>query len=84
MMDTRLRAKVIIPTLLFLAVTLPALVIPIVTGHEADPAPPPGDETAGANPLDWETDGASRNFDWRVTSDEVSERLDQYLGIESP
>ncbi len=80
MMDTRVRAKVIIPTLLFLAVTLPALLIPIVTGHEADPAPTPVDETVGVNPLDWETDGAPRNFDWRVTSDEVAERLDQYLG----
>jgi hypothetical protein len=84
MMDTRIRAKVIIPTLLFLALVLPALLIPIATGHDSDPAPPPVDETAGANPLDWETDGASRNFYWRVTPDEVSERLDQYLGGESP
>ncbi len=84
MMDTKIRAKVIIPTLLFLALTLPALLIPIVTGHEADPAPPPVDETAGAHPLDWGTDGATNDFEWRVPQDEVAARLDQYLGIENP
>ncbi len=83
-MDMRVRAKVIIPTLLFMAVTLPVLLIPIATGNRVDPASTPVDDTAGAHPLDWGTDGATNDFEWRVPQDEVAARLDQYLGIENP
>ncbi len=83
-MDMRVRAKVIIPTLLFLAVTLPVLLIPIATGNRTDSALTPVDETAGPHPLDWGTDGATNEFEWRVPQDEIAARLDQYLGIENP
>jgi len=78
-MDMRIRARVLIPAVLFLAVALPAVVIPTATGHDAGPA----SSQIGANqtdPLKYETNWTPGDFDGQVTSDDVNQCLECYLG----
>ena len=79
-MDVRVRARVLIPTLLFMLVALPALLVPTVAGHEAGPSPAPQGDAGEADPLKRETDWTPRNFEWRVTSSEINEYLESYIG----
>jgi len=78
-MDTRVRARVLIPVALFVAVAIPALLIPTALGHDAGTAPcrtGVGEDS----PLNWETEWTLRSFDGRITPEEVSECLECYLG----
>ena len=78
-MDMRVRAKVLIPVALFVAVAIPALVIPTAAGHDAGPAP----SQAGASqtdPLQWGANETTRDFDGQVTPEEVGQCLECYLG----
>ncbi len=79
-MGVRVRARVLIPTLLFMLVALPALLVPTVAGHEAGPSLPPQGDAGEPDPLKREADWTSRSFEWRVTSDEVNEYLESYIG----
>ena len=79
-MGVRVRAKVLIPTLLFMLVALPALLVPTVAGHEAGPSLPPQDETGEADLFERGADSTPRNIEWGVTSGEISDCLESYIG----
>jgi hypothetical protein len=66
--------------MLFVVVALPAMLIPTVSGHEAETSLPPQGELGEADPFQWGADVTPRDFDWELTPEEVEDCLDCYLG----
>ncbi len=79
-MSMRVRARVLIPVALFVAVAIPALLIPTGAGHDTGPALPSQTSVSETDPLKWETGSTPSDSEGRVTPEEVSQCLECYLG----
>ena len=79
-MNTKIRAKVLIPTLLFLAVALPAMLIPTIQDNQVTPSSDAIHDTTQADPVLWETDSNTSNTVHQLNPGEVNRYLDHFLG----
>jgi hypothetical protein len=79
-MNIRIRAKVLIPTLLFVALALPAMLIPIILNTQATASVDATHETAPFDPMEWETDSKTSPTVHQVNPDEIDKYLDSFLG----
>ena len=79
-MGTKVRAKVIIPVLLFLAVTMPAILIPTIPRSQAEPASHTANDTVPVDPMQWETGSKLSDADWQLGPREVQRYLESSLG----
>ncbi|MCJ7522533.1 MAG: hypothetical protein MUP21_10005 [Dehalococcoidia bacterium] len=79
-MGTQIRARVLIPTLLFVVISIPAILVPMVTAHQAEPLLSPEYNTDAVDPMRWETKSAPLDSEWQLDPGEVGECLECYLG----
>ena len=79
-MGTKVRAKILIPVLLFLAVTMPAILIPTIPRSQAEPAAHTTNDTISVDPMQWETGSKLSDTDWQLGPHEVQRYLESFLG----
>ena len=79
-MGAQIRARVLIPTLLFVLVAIPAILVPTVNSHDVEPAVNPGYETDTVDPVGWESKSNLLDPEWQLDPEAVGECLECYLG----
>ena len=78
-MDTRVRAKLLIPVMVFLAIAIPAIIIPIHLFSEANPSPVSPNNPDLIDPLGLEDEWNPGDRERQVDENEVHRYLDHYL-----
>ena len=78
-MDTRVRAKLLIPVMVFLAIAIPAIIIPIHLFSEADSSPVSSNNPDLIDPLGLEDEWNLGDRERQVDENEMHRYLDQYL-----
>ena len=79
-METKVRAKVLIPVLLFLAVTIPAILIPTIPRNQVEPASHTTYDTTQVDPLQWKTESELSDTNWQLGPREVERYMESLLG----
>ena len=79
-MDMKIRAKILIPTLLLLALALPAILIPTIPKNQATPPLDATYDTVPFDPLQWDTNSKPSLTDWQLDSDDIDQCLECFLG----
>lgn len=80
----KIRAKVLIPTLVFVAIAIPGILVPTTFANQADPVLNPQYNIEAADPLRWETKSDVVDPEWQLTPQELDQCLDRFIGNSSP
>lgn len=79
-MNMKIRAKILIPTLLFVVLALPAILIPTIPNNQAAPSSDATYDTVPLDPLQWETNSEPSRTGQQVDPDELNQYLECFLG----
>ena len=79
-MNMHIRARVLIPTLLFMAIAIPAILVPTITAQQAEQSANTQHNTDAADPMQWGIDHNPYDSEWQLSPEEVKECLECYLG----
>jgi hypothetical protein len=76
----QIRAKVLIPTLLFVALAIPAILVPITLAHQSDTVSQPNETTTPYGPLQLHTEGTMPYEPPLAPDYEVQQSLERHIG----
>ena len=79
-MGSQIRARVLIPTLLFVVIAILAILVPTTVAHQAEPVQNPQYNADTADPMQWGTKSSLPDSDWQLDPGTVNEYLENYLG----
>ena len=76
----KIRARVLIPTLAFLAIAIPGIIVPTTSANQVDTAVNPQPNPEAVDPLRWETKPYMVDPEWQLTPEEVDQCLECLIG----